>query len=424
VKRARRANWTRVLTAVAVIMSAFALIASVSGPALAAPGRDGRAIVGLSGSAVAAARMQAATSSSKPCVVSIGAPKCQSTDPGLRIDWTSNGDTSGCGFTWSIDWDDGTKPQRATVSGESESGTYPLAGHAYGSVASRTFHITTSPVSVTGDCTSGSGAETFTLIVAPCTADDVHSVTRSEPSSAPRAPLAPAKARYFYASAYQWAEADGAQGHFRVAEPKVAKGECHSLAELAVESKDGKQIVEVGWTVDPGLFGGSTAPHLFVFYWVNGKEAPCYDECSGGGFVPTSKLAGSEVGPGTEADLSIVYSRGRWDIVEDNLITIGYYPESLWQKAHVSFTKVVLTQWFGEVATGPSVTRPCSQMGTGKFPSAGASAGEITDMGLIGGPRVELSTLAPNPDFYKVERAPDKADANAVRFGGPGECSG
>ena len=52
-----------------------------------------------------------------------------------------------------------------------------------------------------------------------------------------------------------------------------------------------------------------------------------------GGFVPTSDLAGSELSDGGEADLSIVYARGRWEIWEDNMILVGYYPESLWQSS-------------------------------------------------------------------------------------------
>lgn len=55
-------------------------------------------------------------------------------------------------------------------------------------------------------------------------------------------------------------------------------------------------------------------------------------------------------------------------------------------------------------------------MGTGQFPSADAAADEVTDMALIGGPRIDLATQASNTDFYRVE----KVDANAIRFGGPG----
>jgi hypothetical protein len=343
VERAGRISLPRLSMAVAVILSASALVVSVSGAALAAPSHGGLGIKGLGASAVASAGMSATASSSKPCVVTSEAPKCESTDPSLRVDFTNSGDTSGCTLTWSIDWDDGTKPQQVAVSGEPTSGNYPLAGHTYESVATRTFTITLSTVSVTGDCTIGPGVDTFTLNVPACTADDVSSKTGSGSSAAPEVPLAPAKANYFYAGAYQYGGADGAQGDFRIAEPKVAKGECHSLAELSVESKDGKQIVEVGWTIDPGLFGGSTAPHLFVFYWVNG-QASCYDECAKGGFVPTSALAGAESGVGGEADVSIVYERGRWEIWEDKFILVGYYPESLWQKAGVTFTKVGLTQ--------------------------------------------------------------------------------
>jgi hypothetical protein len=169
VERAARASLTRLTTAIAVISSALVMVISVSGPALAAP-RDRLRISGIGGSAIVSAWMKATTSSSKPCVVSAAAPTCESSDPVLQDDLTNSGDTSGCTFTWSFDWGDGTKPQQVTASGEPTAGTYPLASHTYRSAATKTFTITVSAVSVTGDCTISGGTLTFTLIVGPCAA--------------------------------------------------------------------------------------------------------------------------------------------------------------------------------------------------------------------------------------------------------------
>jgi hypothetical protein len=98
-------------------------------------------------------------------VVSINASQCQSTDPDLTIDWTSTGDTSGCTFTWSINWDDQSPVQQVTVSGQPESGQYHLADHTYHATQTQTYAVATSPDAVTGNCTSGAGSFTFTLEV-------------------------------------------------------------------------------------------------------------------------------------------------------------------------------------------------------------------------------------------------------------------
>ena len=73
--------------------------------------------------------------------------------------------------------------------------------------------------------------------------------------------------------------ADGASVQIDQARPVIGPA-YHSLIELAVESLDSSQIVEVGWTVDKEL-NGDDLPHLFVFHWVDGAPT-CYNGC---GFV-------------------------------------------------------------------------------------------------------------------------------------------
>jgi hypothetical protein len=82
---------------------------------------------------------------------------------------------------------------------------------------------------------------------------------------------------FLYGGAFQFAAADGANMFMTVSRPALAAGDFHSLGEMAAESADGRNIVEVGWTVDRGLFGDSE-PHLFVFHWVNGAPT-CYNGC-------------------------------------------------------------------------------------------------------------------------------------------------
>lgn len=54
----------------------------------------------------------------------------------------------------------------------------------------------------------------------------------------------------------------GAVGSFTQHRPYLAPGDYHSLAELAVQTADFRQTIEVGWTVDRGL-DGDDLPHLF-----------------------------------------------------------------------------------------------------------------------------------------------------------------
>jgi Neprosin len=236
-----------------------------------------------------------------------------------------------------------------------------------------------------------------------------HAVTGLDGASHGTIPAA-ASGAFFYAAAFQVATADGAAGTFVVADPKVGTAGCHSLAELAVESADHRQIVEEGWTVDPGLFGDKL-PHLFVYHWVDGNQT-CYDGC---GFKPTSKLAGSALRVGSIPNFRIEFRQDRWEIF-DNRTEVGYFPRDLWR---TPFSQAGLTQWFGEVATPTGTTRPCPQMGNGLFASD-EHADKIYGMRFIGGPAVSLTQNVTHPSFYSAQAT----SFTAMRFGGPGACAG
>jgi hypothetical protein len=214
---------------------------------------------------------------------------------------------------------------------------------------------------------------------------------------------------YHYVYDNSIVKASGAAADFVVADPAVPSPDLHSLAELSVESADGKQIVEEGWTVDPGQFG-DTLPHLFVFHWVDGVPA-CYNACGfvASGLAPTP---GTALTPGTTHRFKINYSNGRWH-TWNNGIRVGYFPESLWTTT--PFTATNLTQWFGEVAA--TASPPCAQMGDGLL-AADTSADAIRHMRLIHGAAVNATPVATDPSYYTGKRtAPD-----SMRFGGPGGC--
>jgi hypothetical protein len=194
-----------------------------------------------------------------------------------------------------------------------------------------------------------------------------------------------------------------------VARPTLAAGDFHTLGEVAAQSADGRQIVEVGWTVDRGLFGDAN-PHLFVFHWVNGV-ATCYNGC---GFVPASSIAtaGMTLPVGGTPQFAIQHFQGNWWVGYSGT-WFGFFPDSLWSGG---FTKAGLTQWFGEVAANSG--SPCTDMGTGLLPSS-TSAATILGISFFGGPaaNISLNTIT-NPALYSAA----KTSSNSVRFGGPGAC--
>lgn len=217
---------------------------------------------------------------------------------------------------------------------------------------------------------------------------------------------------YLYGGAYQFAVADGSNMFMTVSRPALASGDFHTLGEMAASSADSMNYVEVGWTVDRGLFG-DLEPHLFVFHWVNGQPT-CYNGC---GFVPFANpgmvKAGMTLRPGNSTpQFTIQHFQGNW-WVGYNGVFFGYYPDSLWGGA---FTKVGLAQWFGEVAANSAT--PCTDMGNGQFASSPSSSAAVA-IGFIGGPAASINlNTTTNPSLYSAA----VTGSNSVHFGGPGAC--
>lgn len=214
-------------------------------------------------------------------------------------------------------------------------------------------------------------------------------------------------ATYFYATSHQFAVADGMFANMTVAQTFLSTADSHTLAELAAESADGRQIVEVGWTVDRSL-NGDTNPRLFVFHWIDGV-ATCYNGCGFVQFSPTIR-PGAWLGNGTHS-FTIQHHQGNWWI-RLNSEWIGYYPDSRWGGR---YTRTGLHQWFGEVAANSGA--PCTDMGNGQFASS-ASATSISGMSNINGPAVSKSTSATTPAFYSAS----STGSASMRYGGPGAC--
>ena len=219
--------------------------------------------------------------------------------------------------------------------------------------------------------------------------------------------LAAPAVNFLYSSASQFAVSDGTQATITIAKPILEAEDFHSLAEVAVQSADGRQIVEVGWTVDRKV-NGDDKPHLFVYHWVDRKET-CYNVC---GFVPygSATKPGAVLPIGDDKLFAIKHFGNAWWINYDN-VWIGYYPDSLWGG---KFTRTGLTQWFGEVAAADAT--PCTDMGNGKAASS-KNAAAITGIGFFEGPAPAIAAGATSI-YYSVAAA----TKDAYRFGGKGAC--
>ena len=107
--------------------------------------------VTLTAVAVAGARSRRAASQSTPCVlVPGGSSRCTSSNPDVSIDFLNSVDTSGCSFSVTIDWGDGSAPSTVAVTGGHPGPTH-LASHVYSAPGSYT--IGESGRAVSGHCT-------------------------------------------------------------------------------------------------------------------------------------------------------------------------------------------------------------------------------------------------------------------------------
>jgi hypothetical protein len=221
--------------------------------------------------------------------------------------------------------------------------------------------------------------------------------------SAPDAALA-----YFYNAAFQSGSATTSSARFAQYQPVVGVQDYHSLVEMAGESADGSNIIEVGWTVDPSV-NQDSAPHLFVFHWISGTPT-CYNGC---GWVQVSqtRFPGMPVSLGVKPQLyAFKFDGTNWWIGYQGE-WIGYFPGSLWNG---QFAQLGFTQWFGEVAA--SSDTPCTQMGSGAFGNSTGSA--VINAEKFGGKSGALQGALTDPSFYTVGSFTTKS----YHLGGPGAC--
>ncbi|MBA3463124.1 MAG: neprosin family prolyl endopeptidase [Deltaproteobacteria bacterium] len=229
----------------------------------------------------------------------------------------------------------------------------------------------------------------------------------------PGTALPHAEGLFLYAGYYQdpGTATAGAGAKMKQGDPGLAIGDAHSLGEIAVISADQRQIVEIGWTVDPAV-NGDAHPRLFIFHWVDGAPT-CYNSC---GFVSMSAThkPGMRVTPGEVADYGIALRGTDWWLSYQG-VDLGYFPGSLWP---TPFTVAGHVQWFGEIAAGTAES--CSEMGNGakgRDPAAASMSGlYLVAPGGARVPAIAMTGTVTNSAYWSVgQTAPD-----AFAFGGPG----
>jgi hypothetical protein len=217
---------------------------------------------------------------------------------------------------------------------------------------------------------------------------------------------------YCRAGAAQAITSDGAYMSTPVQSPTVTANDNHSLAELAVQSADGRQIIEIGWRI---YRPEGPTPRLFVYHWINGQgtcyntDCPGYVQSSSTTITPHMALTASS----TPVQFAIEYFQGNW-WYGYNGTWFGYLPGSLWGG---SFTKAGLVQIFGEVSS--TVARPCTNMGNGII-GTNASAAAVTGVGYYNGATATNLSRGSVDDSTLYDS--QVTSATSFRYGGPGAC--
>lgn len=183
-------------------------------------------------------------------------------------------------------------------------------------------------------------------------------------------------------------------------------GDFHTLGEIAVQSLDQKQTVEVGWTVSSA--NPNSDPYLFVSSWKNGT----WDGYNNVNFtVCTLALCGatpaavpgsdinSYVGAASPPVFGISYfGSAYW--VKFAGTWIGFFNASHWTGVSPAFTNIPLFQAFGEIASANTVA--CAQMGDGVKGSVitgAARMGNLTYAGTTATASFTGNTVT-DPTYY------------------------
>lgn len=204
----------------------------------------------------------------------------------------------------------------------------------------------------------------------------------------------------------------------------MGQNSAHTLIEISYQDAGG-DVLEIGWTVDPSVNGGSVNPYLFTFAWNAGVPLG-YN--TSGGFVNLggcSPCAGGSLTAFNNLTKNFKIARNdansRFDFSFDGTV-FGYYPYSVFTGGAYDTT---VYQIFGEVAAyvGTATTvESCTDMGSGSI--AGTSPSSLVQ-------NVTLTGTVNAVSFSDITQMPQDATrydathptASTMRIGGPGASS-
>ncbi|XP_075107076.1 protein neprosin-like [Nicotiana tabacum] len=209
------------------------------------------------------------------------------------------------------------------------------------------------------------------------------------------------------------------------------EGQQHSACRLKIQK--GSDIVQVGWRVDPTLYG-DTKTRLFIHFQAGNIH--CFNILCPGFVLVNTKIPIdkvydniSQIGEDSWEDtMSIdrdLVNGNWWLLLEENYTQIGFWPQRIFTDLKSFATNV---EWGGVVYSSSSVHGP--PMGSGLFPIGNtgheAYCRKITVLNDKGETIDEDKTTAyaDNPNLYKVVDIPHWQAAERqhfVLYGGPGE---
>jgi hypothetical protein len=291
---------------------------------------------------------------------------------GRHIDFAPKGRINRSSFLKSENTD--VKPPTPAASASSSAPTSPATTSP--TTTATTAPATTAPAGAAPVTQSTTSANTSP--VQPLAATDTPSTAvTSTPPVVTGGTDNNSKALLFYSTASEATTADGMYAALDIKKPTLADGDFHTLAELAVQSADTHQTVEVGWNVDRSV-NGDDDPHLFVFHWVNNVPT-CYNTCD---FVPYKGgvAPGDTLPSDTLKKFGIQHTNGAWWVAYDTT-WVGYFPDKDWSSQGVDFTQGGYFQAWGEVAAATAKT--CTQMGSGADPTIKTQVDQAARIGSI-----------------------------------------
>ncbi|MCD7465245.1 hypothetical protein HAX54_000909 [Datura stramonium] len=210
------------------------------------------------------------------------------------------------------------------------------------------------------------------------------------------------------------------------------KGQQHSACRLKIQK--GPDIIQVGWRVDPTLYG-DTKSRLFIHFQAGNKH--CFNTLCPGFVlvnteVPLDKTFQRVSHRGDKSSWEDTMAIGRdlangnwWLFMEENHIQIGFWPQRIFTGLASFATNV---EWGGVVYSPPGVPEP--PMGSSYFPVGDTSYDAYCRQLIILNEKGETidvnktTTHVDDPNSYKVMDVPHAVQGkfqHYLLYGGPGE---